>query len=81
MGGKVCLRCKGKTLLGVDNKVLKTKSKFSLKVKVMGSNPGYLLEFFLLYQYYSTEFYNVCFVLFPDDFSEKTKSATVRHVI
>ena len=22
MGGKVCLRCKGKTLLGVDNKLL-----------------------------------------------------------
>ena len=67
MGGKVCLRCKGKTLLGVDNKVLKTKSKFSLKVKVMGSNPGYLLEFFLL------KFCNIWFVLFPDDFSEKTK--------
>ena len=26
MGGKVCLRCKGKTLLGVVNKFLKTKS-------------------------------------------------------
>ena len=26
MGGKVCLRCKGKTLLGVVNKLLKTKS-------------------------------------------------------
>ena len=26
MGGKVCLRCKGKTLLGVANKLLKTKS-------------------------------------------------------
>ena len=25
MGGKVCLRCKGKTLLGVANKLLKTK--------------------------------------------------------
>ena len=25
-GGKVCLRCKGKTLLGIDNKHLKTKS-------------------------------------------------------
>jgi hypothetical protein len=25
MGGKVCLRCKGKTLLGVINKLLKTK--------------------------------------------------------
>ena len=26
MGGKVCLRCKGKTLLGVVNKLLKAKS-------------------------------------------------------
>ena len=26
MGGKVCLRCKSKTLLGVVNKLLKTKS-------------------------------------------------------
>jgi hypothetical protein len=25
MGGKVCLKCKGKTLLGVVNKLLKTK--------------------------------------------------------
>jgi len=25
MGGKVCLRCKGKTLLDVVNKLLKTK--------------------------------------------------------
>ena len=34
MGGKVCLKCKGKTLLGV---------------KVMGLNPGYLLKSFVLY--------------------------------
>jgi hypothetical protein len=26
MGGKVCLRCKGKTLLGAVNKLLKAKS-------------------------------------------------------
>ena len=26
LGGKACLRCKGKTLLGVVNKLLKTKS-------------------------------------------------------
>ena len=26
MGGKVCLRCKGKTLLGIVNKLLKTQS-------------------------------------------------------
>ena len=25
MGGKVCLRCKGKTLLGIVNKLLKKK--------------------------------------------------------
>ena len=37
VGGKVCLRCKGK------------KFEFSLKVKVMGSNPGYLLKSFLPY--------------------------------
>ena len=29
MGGKVCLRCKGKTLLGVVNKLLKTKKQIS----------------------------------------------------
>ena len=72
MGGKVCLRCKDKALLGIVNKLLKTKSlltsptnvfplhlkylnfpanfEFSLKVKVMGSNLGYLLKSFLLYQ-------------------------------
>ena len=70
MGGKVCLRCKGKTLLGFVNKLLKIKSlwtmpsnvlpytsskhsrpyfEFSLKVKVMRSNAGYLLKSFLLY--------------------------------
>ena len=26
MGGKVCLMCEGKTLLGIVNKLLKTKS-------------------------------------------------------
>ena len=64
MGGKVCLRRKGKTLLGIDNKLfvfksllttssnvltLHLSSPFSLKVKVMGSNPGYFLKSFLLY--------------------------------
>ena len=66
MGGKVCLRLKGKTLLGVVTKLLKTITQqcfallpqvnfpannlnFPLKVKVMGSNPGYLLKSFLLY--------------------------------
>ena len=65
MGRKVCLRCKGKTLLGVVNKLLNTKSLLTspsnvlayylketfppiiwifMKVKVMGSAPGYLLQ-------------------------------------
>ena len=42
MGGKVSLRCKDKLLLGLVNKLLKTK------LKVMGLNPGYLLKSFLL---------------------------------
>ena len=70
MGVKVCLWCKGKTLLGIVNKILKQKFcwrnpaifyhitsdkvscqwfEFSRKVKVVGSNPGYLLKSFLLY--------------------------------
>ena len=67
MGGKGFLRHKGKTLLGIVNKLVVFKSllttscnvlpwhfsrpwiEFSLKVKVMGSNPGYLLKSFLLY--------------------------------
>ena len=64
MGMKVCLRRKGKTLLGIVNKLFVFKSllttssnvltshlshpEFSLKVKAMGSNPGYLLKSFLL---------------------------------
>ena len=68
MGGKFCLRCKGKTLLGVVTKLLNTKSLLTspsnvlayslketfppiiwifMKVKVMGSDPGYLLQSFL----------------------------------
>ena len=52
IGRKVYLRCKGKTLLGVVNKLLKTKrllTSLKVKVKVMGSNSGYLLKSFLLY--------------------------------
>ena len=30
MGGKVCLRCKGKTIRGIVNKLLKTKSLLTL---------------------------------------------------
>ena len=35
MGGKVCLRCKGKTLLGVVNKLLKTKSLLTSPINVL----------------------------------------------
>ena len=39
MGGKVCLMCKGKTLLGVVNKLLKTKSLLTSPSNVL---PYYL---------------------------------------
>ena len=39
MGGKVCLRCKGKTLLGVVNKLLETKSLLTSPSNVL---PYYL---------------------------------------
>ena len=35
MGGKVCLRCKGKTLLGIVNKLLKTKSLLASPTKIL----------------------------------------------
>ena len=34
MGGKVCLRCKGKTLLGIVNKLFKTNSLLTSPSKV-----------------------------------------------
>ena len=39
MGGKVCLECKGKTLLGILNKLLKTKSLLT--------SPSYVLPYYL----------------------------------
>ena len=39
MGGKICLRCKGKTLLGVVNKVLKTKSLLTSPSNVLPYYP------------------------------------------
>ena len=69
LGGIASLKCKGKTFLGIGNKLLKKKVcwhhpamvclytwsklsrpefEFSLKVKVLGLNPGYLLKPFLL---------------------------------
>ena len=35
MGGKVCLRCKGKTLLGDVNELLKTKSLLTSSSNVL----------------------------------------------
>ena len=35
MGGKVCLRCKGKTLLGVVNKLLERKRLLTLPSNVL----------------------------------------------
>ena len=40
MAGKVCLRCKGKTLLGAVNKLLKTKS-------LLTSSPNNGLPYYL----------------------------------
>ena len=39
MGGKVCLRCKGKTLLGIVNKLLKTK--------ILLTSPSNVLPYYL----------------------------------
>ena len=39
IGGKVCLRCKGKTLLGIVNKLLNTKSLLTSPSNVL---PYYL---------------------------------------
>ena len=39
MGGKDCLKCKGKTLLGVVNKLLKTKSLLTSPGKILPYYP------------------------------------------
>ena len=44
MSWKVCLRCKGKTLLGVVNKLLRTKSFLTLPINVL---PYHLKQSFL----------------------------------
>ena len=52
MGGKVCLRCKGKTLLGDVNKLFVFKSLLqrpAMFLPLHRSNPDYLLKSFLLY--------------------------------
>ena len=69
MGRKICLRCKGKTLMGIVNKLFVFKSSltatsnvlplclklsrpyFEFSLKMMGSNPSYLLKSFLLYKF------------------------------
>ena len=38
--------------LYTSSKLFHPQFEFSLKIKVMGSNPGYLLEYFLLYRYF-----------------------------
>ena len=43
MGGKICMRCKGKTLLGVVNKLLKTKSLMTSPSNIL---PLYLKQTF-----------------------------------
>jgi hypothetical protein len=43
MGGKVCLRCKRKTLLGIINKLFKTKSLLTTLSNVL---PYYLKRTF-----------------------------------
>ena len=40
MGGKVCLRCKSKTLLGIVNKLLKTKSLLTSPSNVFPDYPN-----------------------------------------
>jgi hypothetical protein len=63
VGGKSCLRCKWQNIVGHCQQTFENKKfvditqqcfallpqvNFSMKVKVMGSNPGYLLKSFLL---------------------------------
>jgi hypothetical protein len=44
IGGKVFLRCKGKTLLGIVNKLLKTKSLLMSPSNVLPYYPGLILS-------------------------------------
>ena len=78
-GGKVCLRCKGKTLLGNVNKPSVSKSLltmpstssnlfrpwFEFSLKVMGSNPDYLLKSFLLYNVPVQVLWKIISKMFP----------------
>ena len=45
MGGKICLRCKGKTLLGVINKLLKIKFVDSFAFICQANIPAHNLIF------------------------------------
>jgi hypothetical protein len=46
---KVCRQCPAMFCVYTSSKLSRWKFEFSLKVKVMGLNPGYLLKSFLLY--------------------------------
>ena len=46
---KVCWQCSAIFCLYTSSKLSRPKFDFTLKVKVMGSNPSYLLKSFLLY--------------------------------
>ena len=45
MGGKVCLRCEGKTLVGVVNKLLETKKFVDITLLPQGNFPDNYLNF------------------------------------
>ena len=45
MGGKVCLNCKGKILLGIVNKLLKTKHLLTSPITPQANIPAHKLSF------------------------------------
>ena len=45
MGGRVCLRCKGKTLMGIVNKLLETKTQHCFDSLPQGKFPANNLNF------------------------------------
>ena len=51
---KVCWHCPAMFCLYTSSKLFQPSFELSLKVKVMGSNPGYLLKYFLLSKNYFT---------------------------
>ena len=61
MGGTVCLRCKGKTLLGVVNKLLKTISWFTSPSNVLPqvNFPANNLNFYCRWRWWDQIFLNI----------------------